>query len=285
MLAQSTPHTKGARALLDGKSYAGVISSPLPGRAPKPRGRGQTMIIDKGLGLGQTGDLLEMAADYIDYIKFTFGTAALYSPAMLRAKVGVIRSYGIEVYPGGTFLEIALTQNRLDDYLERSREMGFSLIEVSDGTITLSPDQRLHAIERARALGFRVITEVGKKEAGVELDPAEAVAQILADLEVGAEKVIVEGRESGKGAGLYDAQGRLRADDLDALAAGVPDPGILMWEAPLKSQQEALIARFGPNVNLGNIPPDEALAVEALRLGLRGDTLRLALEHQQTGGK
>ena len=89
------------------------------------------MLIDKGLGLSQTGDLLEMAADYIDYVKFTFGTAALYSPALLRAKVALIRSYGISVYPGVTFFEIAMVQDRLTQYLQRCKDIGFNYIEVS----------------------------------------------------------------------------------------------------------------------------------------------------------
>ncbi|HYF92576.1 MAG TPA: phosphosulfolactate synthase [Symbiobacteriaceae bacterium] len=161
--------------------------------------------------------------------------------------------------------------------------IGKTLIEVSDGTITLTTDQRHRAVDLALAYGFRVVTEVGKKESGAELDPDDAIAQVLADLSAGAEKVIVEGRESGKGVGFYDAQGRLRGDDLDRVAAGIPDPSVLIWEAPLKSQQEALIARFGPDVNLGNIQPEEALAVESLRLGLRGDTLRLALEREERG--
>lgn len=131
-------------------------------------------------------------------------------------------------------------------------------------------------------MGFRVISEVGKKEAGQWLDPLEALEEIASDLEAGAVKVIVEGRESGRDTGLYDAEGRLRGDELELLTAGLPDPAVLMWEAPLKSQQEALITRFGPNVNLGNIPPEEILALEALRQGLRGDTLRLALDQQTT---
>ncbi|HWI60896.1 MAG TPA: phosphosulfolactate synthase [Symbiobacteriaceae bacterium] len=215
-----------------------------------------------------------------DFIKFTFGSAALYPPALLRAKIALIRSYGVNVYPGGTFFEVALTQDRVEQYFHRCRDLGFNYIEVSDGTVEVAPDVRRRAIAQAAALGFTVITEVGKKEAGSALDPADAVPQILADLGAGAAKVIVEGREGGKGAGLYDASGKLRDDDLEQLVAGVPDPAVLMWEAPLKSQQEILIARFGPNVNLGNIPPDEALAVEALRVGLRGDTLRLALEQK-----
>ena len=271
------PEERGLLRLLDGRAFDGVIASPLAGRAPKPRDAGQTMLLDKGLGLSQTGDLLELAADYIDYVKFTFGSAALYPPAVLRAKIGLIRSYGIDVYPGGTFLEIALTQGRLDDYLRRCKEVGFTHIEVSDGTIDLDPGARRDAIARSLAYGFPVITEVGKKD-GAPLDPDEALEQVLADLEAGAVKVILEGRESGKGAGMYDAEGRLQASDLERMVEGLRDPGVLMWEAPLKGQQEQLIIRFGPNVNLGNIKPEDALALEALRLGLRGDTLKFALE-------
>jgi phosphosulfolactate synthase len=284
MRHDSTPHEGGSLSLAERRPFDDVITSPLAGRSHKPRTDGHTMVIDKGFGLTQTGDLLELGADYIDYIKFTFGTAALYTPALLRAKIALIRSYGIGVYPGGTFLEIAITQGALAPYLERAKDLGFTHIEVSDGTIDLDPGARREAIALARSYGFPVITEVGKKEGGAPLDPAEALAQIQADLEVGAVKVIVEGRESGKNAGLLDASGKFRTDDLERLVGGLSDPGVLMWEAPQKAQQEELIARFGPNVNLGNIPPDEVLALEGLRQGLRGDTLRLALERAATGG-
>lgn len=270
--------------MVDEKAFDGVIKSPLEGRIVKPRRQGQTMIIDKGLGLSQTGDLLELAADYIDYVKFTFGTAALYPPTLLRAKIALIRSYGINVYPGGTFLEIALTQDRLGQYLQRSKDLGFNYIEVSDGTISLSPVQRRRAIDRALACGFQVISEVGKKDGEADLDPDETVQQVHDDLAAGACKVIVEGRESGMGVGIFDGGGQVKDGYLDAIASGLHDPAAIMWEAPLKSQQEALIARFGPNVNLGNVPPADALALEALRQGLRGDTLRLALTFAEGRG-
>lgn len=264
-------------------AFDGVVTHPLSGRTAKPRAHGQTMVIDKGMGLTQTGDLLELAGDFVEFIKLTFGTAALYTPALLRAKIALIQSYGIDVYPGGTFLEIALTQGALEPYLERARELGFTCIEVSDGTISLSREERWDAIKLARAYGFQVITEVGKKEGGAEFDPEEAGAQIKADLEAGASKVIVEGRESGMGAGVFAADGSVRTDHLEQIAGRLPDPSVLMWEAPLKTQQEELIARFGPNVNLGNIPPADVLALEALRCGLRGDTLRMALAMSERG--
>lgn len=238
------------------------------------------MIIDKGLGLDQTRALLELAGEYIDYIKLGFGTAALYPERILREKVALIREHGAEPYPGGTFLEVAVLQGRLDAYLEASWELGFRTVEVSDGTIELGPRAREHAIQSARALGFAVITEVGKKDGALELDPAAALAQLRADLAAGASKVILEGRESGKGVGIYDREGRLNLGAVERLVAGLPDPGVVMWEAPLKAQQQELIALFGPNVDLGNVAPDEVIALEALRCGLRSDTLRLALDER-----
>jgi len=153
-----------------------------------------------------------------------------------------------------------------------------TLIEVSDGTIVLPRRERTRLIHMAREMGFEVITEVGKKVSGAALNPREAAAVIRADLAAGARKVVVEGRESGRGAGLYGPDGEIRTGDLEILLEQVSDPGVLMWEAPLKPQQEAWIRRFGPDVNLGNIPPGEVLALEALRRGLRSDTLRLALQ-------
>lgn len=258
-------------------AYEGVVDPPLGARSARPRIDGLTMVIDKGLGLVQLGDLLEMAGTYIDFIKLGFGTAALYPAHLLRAKVVMVQSCGIHIYPGGTFLEIAISQNRLGPYLERTRSLGFDTVEVSDGTIELHPAVRREVIRQARALGLRVLTEVGKKAEGGRLEPGAALEQIGADLQDGAERVILEGRESGRNVGLYDAQGRLDPADLQEILQALPDPSVLIWEAPLRSQQVDLIRDAGPAVNLGNIAPGDALAVESLRRGLRADTLALSV--------
>ena len=262
---------------------------PLPGHSSKPRQTGCTMLLDKRLGLSETRDLLELACDYIDVIKLTFGTSALYPEAVLRDKIKLIRSYGVDVCPGGTLFEIALWQGKLETYLQRAAEFGFTGIEVSDGTIPLTTKERRRAIQSAKAHGFKVTTEVGKKN-GTPI-PVLRMQQIIADdLEAGADKVIIEGRESGKGVGIFDQNGNVKEAEMEALVHSLPCPeSVLIWEAPLKSQQVSLIKRFGPNVNLGNIAPEEILALEALRCGLRGDTLGLCLEqaHQQqiSGGE
>jgi len=260
------------------KSFDGILELPVPGRTMKPRETGVTMLIDKGLGLVATEDLLEMAGDYIDIVKMTFGTSAFIDMDIIQKKVELLKDYDVWTMPGGTFMEVALWQRRYPEYLKRCRDIGFNAIEISDGTIEFDLETRKDCIKRAVDMGFRVLTEVGKK------DPNEKVAfdlmhkEIASDLECGAFEVIVEAREAGKGVGIYDAEGKVKEDEIDNIIAGVDDLTKLEWEAPIKNQQQHLILRFGSNINLGNVPPEDILALEALRDGLRGDTLKRAWE-------
>ena len=259
------------------KAWEDVLDAPNPGRSMKPRTSGLTMVLDKGLGSRVTKDLMDVAADYIDSLKLTFGTSAFYDDKVLRKKVDIVRGAGVDIYPGGTFLEVAVWQDRYAEYLVRAKELGFTAIEVSDGTLEMSDAQRSDCIKRALDAGFKVITEVGKKSPDEEVAAAEMHRLVALDLELGASVVIVEAREGGTGIGIFDKSGAVEVDELDAIASGVADLDTIMWEAPLKNQQQYLILRFGPNVNLGNVPTTDVLALEALRQGLRGDTLKRAI--------
>lgn len=259
------------------KAWLDLLEFPIPGRLAKPRDTGLTMVIDKGLGLTETKDLLTTAAGYIDLIKLGFGTAALYPEDVLRNKIYLIRSFGVDVYPGGTFLEVALHQNKLREYINRVWYLGFSAIEISDGTITISGEVREKAIAMATNIGLKVLTEAGKKHPDDNLPATEVVRQVHRDLARGAYKVILEGRESGKDIGFYDNKGNFIRDEFENFLSEIPNPDRIIWEAPLKNQQQELILRFGPNVNLGNIAAGDILALETLRVGLRGDTLRTAV--------
>jgi phosphosulfolactate synthase len=251
-----------------------TLQFPIGGRSKKPRHKGLTMLLDKGLGPGETRDLLHTAGDYIDYLKLGFGTSALYTQEALEEKIDLARQFGVEIYPGGTFLEVAILQGKLKEFLLMAKRLSYTAVEVSDGTINLSAEVRATAIAMASDLGFKVLTEVGKKDPH-DMSPIEEYAeQIRIDLKNGAYRVIVEGRESGKNTGFYDGSGHFIEGDLDLILSAVDDPGLLIWEAPLKEQQQELILRFGPDVNLGNISPCEVMSLEALRVGLRGDTLR-----------
>ncbi len=264
-------------------AWADIIRLPLAARSQKPRTEGLTMIMDKGLGLKDTAELLSVAGNYLDYVKLAFGTPALYHGDLLREKISLVRAQQVQIYPGGTFFEIAIWQDKMEGFLARARELGFSAIEVSDGTISLPPETRRRAIKTAAAMGFTVLSEVGKKDPSQNLPAAALVNQIEFDLAAGAGKVILEARESGTGIGIFNHLGGIKQDFLAELMVKIRDPKLVIWEAPLKNQQQELILTFGSNVNLGNIPPAEVLALESLRVGLRADTLKTVISQSQPG--
>jgi phosphosulfolactate synthase len=258
------------------KAWSNLLLPLAPDRiTTKPRERGLTMVIDRCQGLRATEDLLTLTGDYIDHIKLSFGTTVFVDEEMLRRKIEMIRPYEIDVYPGGTLMEATLIQGVYSQYLRRAKELGFTAIEISDGTITMSRQTRDDTIKRALDAGFKVITEVGKKDRAIHFSPTEICDQIAGDLSVGADKVIIEARESGKGIGIYDEAGGVREDELMAIINCLGDSrGDIIWEAPLKHQQVALILHCGSNVSLGNIIPRDVLGLETLRCGLRFETFR-----------
>ncbi|MEM0368020.1 MAG: phosphosulfolactate synthase [Thermosphaera sp.] len=255
-------------------TFENVISYPITGRLiKKPRNEGLTMVIDTGLGVRYAQDLVEIAGEYIDFIKLGFGTSRLINIDIIKKKISIYRDYSIDVYPGGTLLEVAFIQGKLYEFLDEANNIGFTAIEVSDGTIPINDEQRVEIIEAAKERGFKVITEVGKKDATRDLTSAEYVKAIKRDLDLGVFKVIVEAREAGRGVGIYDEKGDVREDKLWTIVKDI-DVRNLIFEAPNRNQQVYLILKFGPNVNLGNIHPNDVIPLEALRRGLRADTLK-----------
>jgi phosphosulfolactate synthase len=245
---------------------AGFLS--LPRRPPKPRQFGVTHVIDKGLSLPAVEGMLEAGGDYIDIVKLGWGTA--YVTRNLREKLALFREAGIPVVLGGTFWEICQSQQKLDEWRRWVSDLGLRHVEVSDGTITLPHDAKLEHISRL-AQDFVVLSEVGSKDLATVIAPYRWVEMIEAELRAGAWKVITEARETGT-AGIFRGDGEVRMGLIDEIVHAI-DPNRLLFEAPQKAQQVWFIRKFGPNVNLGNIPPDEVIPLETLRLGLRADTL------------
>jgi phosphosulfolactate synthase len=241
----------------------------LPARATKPREVGITALMDRGLSLAEVDGLMEVAGSAVDIVKLGFGTAA--ATENLVPKLERWQGHGVPVVLGGTLTEIAILQDRVDRYVDWVRSLGLGLIEVSDGSITLDHADKTALISRLVDDGFKVMSEVGSKDTTEIMAPYRWVEQIQAELAAGAWKVICEGRETGT-AGIARPDGELRQGLIDEIAHAV-DPAKVVFEAPQKDQQVVLIRRFGPDVNLGNIPPSEVLPLETMRLGLRNDTL------------
>ncbi len=266
-------------------AWANVVDGLLTGREQAPRTKGLTMVIDKGLGTSATIDLLEICGGLIDHWKCTFGTSAFVPSDVLRRKLMHLTSHGTLTYPGGTLLEVAIVRGGCRTFMQHAHMLGFSAVEISDGTIPLPLRRRRNVIRCALDHGLIPITEVGKKDPAQQPTALELADQALLDLEWGAAYVTIESRESGQGIGIYDDNGAVRPAEVDAICERMgKQVDRLLWEAPLKNQQAYLIQQFGPNVNLGNIPPGEVLALESLRAGLRFETFyRIAEELERLG--
>ncbi len=240
----------------------------LPARTVKPRNKGITLALDKGLSIRQAEDFCETSADYTDIVKLGWGTS--YVTRKLDEKLAVYRKYEIPVYFGGTLFEAYVLRDQLDAYIELLKKYELRYVEVSNGTIWLSEKRKLDIIQKL-SRDFTVLSEVGSKNPNDIIPPYKWVKMIENELSAGAWKVICEARESGT-VGVFRPNGEIRSGLIDEIADQV-DVDSLMFEAPQKEQQVWFIKKFGPNVNLGNIQPTEIISVETLRLGLRSDTL------------
>lgn len=239
----------------------------LPERTVKPRRTGITHVLDRGLSPLELESLLKTAGDHIDLVKLGWGTA--YVTLGVRDKLAICREAGVRVCPGGTLLEIAFEQGRLEAYLEWLRELGIDHIEVSNGSLAMPVDDKRELIARLAA-EFTVVAEVGSKGAP-DAVADEWASEMLGDIAAGATYVIAEGRESGT-AGLFDSSGAVRTDLVEKILRAV-GASVVIFEAPQRAQQTWLLRHVGPNANLGNIRAEDVIALETLRRGLRYETL------------
>ncbi len=239
----------------------------LPERATKPRKKGVTMVMDKGLSLREAENFVESNAELVDIVKLGFGTALVTNN--LEEKLKIYREAGIEPYFGGTLFEIFYARGMKDDYFRFIDKYGLHLMEISDGSIIIPPDEKCEMIAAA-AKNYKVMSEVGSKDSGIIVTPAKWIRSMQNELQAGSWKVIAEGRESGN-VGVFRPNGTAHTLLINRIIKNV-NPEDIMWEAPQKNQQVWFIKLFGADVNLGNIAPHEVIPLECLRLGLRGDT-------------
>jgi len=247
--------------------------SQMPDRFVKPRKEGITMVMDKGLTLDQAKQFIENAVPHVDLVKLGFGTA--YVTPKLREKIELYQAAGIPVYFGGTLMEAFLIRNQFNDYISLCKDYEISYMEVSDGSITIPHSEKCGYIEKLSGIGI-VLSEVGSKDAAHIIPPYKWIELMRAELRAGATYVIAEAREAGN-VGIYRGSGEVREGLVQEILTQIPGEKIL-WEAPQKEQQLYFIELLGPNVNLGNIAPSEIIALETMRIGLRGDTFELFLD-------
>jgi phosphosulfolactate synthase len=245
----------------------------IPERTIKPRESGITMVMDKGLSTQEARNLMSVGHPHIDVVKLGFGTA--FVTPNLKEKLAVYREYDMPVYFGGTLFEAFLIRNQFEDYIAVCKDFGVSYMEVSDGSITIPHAEKCGYIEKLSKHGV-VLSEVGSKDAAHIIPPYKWIELMSAELSAGSAYVIAEAREAGN-VGIYRGSGEVREGLVQEILTKIPAEKIL-WEAPQKAQQLYFLELIGCNVNLGNIAPSEIIALEAMRIGLRGDTFELYLD-------
>lgn len=250
------------------RSYPDFLD--VPAREAKPRRRGITHVLDKGLPVSELEGLLAQVGHLVDVLKIGWGIS--YVDPMVKQRVALCHSADVMVCLGGTLLEVAAAQGRIDALRGWAADLGVDAVEVSNGLRALTPVAKTELV-RSLSPDFTVLAEAGAKDGTAPVMPGEWLAEMQADLSAGARWVVAEGRESGT-VGLYRGDGSVRSELADVIAARLPLDRVI-FEAPRKQQQAWFIQRFGAEVNIGNVPPDEVLALETLRLGLRADTARV----------
>lgn len=241
--------------------------SDLPSRSPKPRKKGLTMVMDKGLSLREAEDFVSVSAPYVDLLKLGWATA--YLTPVLEQKLACYQEAELSPYFGGTLFEIFLVRNAFDDFKRLLDRYKMSHVEVSDGAITLPHEEKCRYIEQL-SQQYVVLSEVGSKDATQIIPPYKWIEQIQAELQAGAWRVIGEARETGN-MGLFRSSGEVRQGLVEEILTQIPSEKII-WETPQKGQQVWFIKLLGAEVNLGNIAPAEVIPLETMRLGLRSDT-------------
>ncbi|KAA5540351.1 phosphosulfolactate synthase [Adhaeribacter rhizoryzae] len=239
----------------------------LPERDAKPREKGYTMAMDKGLSIREVEDFIEVAGEYVDIVKLGWSTS--YVVPNLQGKLDVYKAAGIPVYFGGTLFEAFIIRNEFDEYRRILDKYNLEYAEVSDGSIELPHDEKCQYISTL-ASQVTVLSEVGSKDDQKIIPPYKWISLMQAELDAGAWKVIGEAREGGN-VGLFRSTGEVRSGLVEEILTKIPFEKII-WEAPQKEQQVWFVKLLGANVNLGNISPKEVVPLETIRLGLRGDT-------------
>ena len=214
---------------------------------------------------------LDQSAHLMSVLKISMACWLIADEAATRRKIAAARRRQVRTTTGGGPFEIAVAQRRLPVYLDLCADIGVDRIECGEGftDLTMSPDQIMRmAHERELEVQF----ELGKKHGGGFTE--DTVTALLEQgrrwLDAGAVALVVEARESAQGVGLFDADGRLNVGFADRFVNEFGHSKV-MFEAPNKSSQFALLDSFGPEVHLCNVRLEELLRVEIYRRGLHSD--------------
>jgi phosphosulfolactate synthase len=239
----------------------------LPERPSKPRTEGLTIIQDDGMSLSRINDIISTSGHLIDMVRILPG--ALCSGEPLRDRIDSFKQAGIDPFISGILFEAAFIRNNVNEYLDMLEVNGISFIEVSDGIVEIPLHEKVDIIKNLSGR-FTVFSKIGARFKNFMFRNKEWKEHIVAESEAGSRKLIIEGGEGGTS--------RVMLGEIDINLSLVnyilshARPGDVIWETPLQRQQVWFINKFGANVNLADIIPQQVLNLESMRLGIHWNT-------------
>ena len=249
--------------------------------AKKPRQEGLSYTIDKLRALDKEN--FEIIAPLIDLVKIYSAFPLLISNSLLQKKIDFYHEFDIKVSTGSTLTEFAISEDALDKFLKDCAKVGFDVVEISENNIDLDKDKKKKISDSILSADLEFNWKVGKKDPRHQLRIDDALSKVEEALDVGAKKVILEANE-GINVGIYNENGAIRWNYAAALTVKYP-PSTFIFEAPLESQQSALVAEFGQRVNLAELSMDHIASVESQRRGfLSKSSFGMSLMQKEVGG-
>ena len=207
----------------------------------------------------------------ISILKISMACWLIADEGATRAKFASARAHGVRTVTGGGPFEIAVAQGQLPAYLDLCADVGVDRIECGEGFTDMDvPPATIARMARERGLEFQF--ELGKKHGGAFTDRVvdDLIERGRRWLDAGASELVIEARESAVGVGVFGADGSFNAGLADRFATTF-GMDIVMFEAPNKPSQFALLDHFGRAVRLCNVRLEELLRVEIYRRGLHSD--------------
>ena len=247
----------------------------------KPRQEGLTLTVDKLESFDREN--FEILAAYIDQIKIYNTYPLLISNDLLKKRISYYHDFDIHVSTGSTLTEYALSENSLEKYIKECAKMGFDIIEIGENNIDIDIEKKKKISNSILSADLTFTWKIGKKDPRHQIGIDNTLLRIEDVIKVGAKKVILEANE-GISVGIYDQNGSVIWNYVAALTAKYP-PNTFIFEAPLPTQQSALIAEFGQRVNLAEINIDNVASVESQRRGfLSKSSFGMSFSQKEIGG-
>lgn len=230
----------------------------------KPRKEGLTYVVDRLESYNKENwDLL---SSFVDVVKINGALPLLASDANLTKKIKFYHDLDIHVSTGNISTEYSIAQNSFERYVKEAASLGFDVVEIGENIVDLSAERKKKINELVASLEMEPRWKVGKRDPRHQITTEDTLSKVEELVNLGSKKVIMEANQ-GFGVGIYDENGNVKWGTMATLTNKYP-PSVFIFEAPLETQQFALIAEFGERVNLSEIYVDSIISVESERRGI-----------------